>query len=95
MYKSLKSALQQNNINFPKHWDQKCSIDFFISTDSEDLSEELRVTTPVLKKWLKEMFPERPSTTTINKYLKSILAQIETSEDYSESTRPRLDFSKK
>lgn len=80
MYKSIKIALQQNNINFPKFWDQKSSVDFFLETDSEDLAEELWVTPAVWKKWSKEIFPNKPNTLSINKYLKSILAQIETKE---------------
>lgn len=94
MYKSLKIALQQNNINFPKHWDQKLSVEFFISTDSEDLAEELRVSAPVCKKWTKEMFPDKPLGASINKYLKSILADIETKDSYEElkPTTPGLIF---
>jgi len=95
MYKSLKSALQQNDINFPKHWDQKLSVEFFLTTDSEDLAEELRVTAANAKKWLKEMFPNKPANVSVNKYLKSIISTIEAkpSEEYSDPTPQQVGLS--
>lgn len=93
MYKSLKSALQQNEINFPKHWDQKLPVELFTSTDSEDLSSELRVTTPVLKSLVKEIFPNKPTNTSINKYLRGILSSIAGEDrDVPEATHKGLSF---
>jgi len=76
LYKDLKTALSKNNINFPKHWDQKMSVEFFIDNDSEDYAELLWTTPAKLKSILLEIFPERLKATSINKYLKNILAQI-------------------
>ncbi len=85
MYKDLKTALSKNNINFPKHWDQKLSVEFFIDNDSEDYAELLWTTPAKLKSILLEIFPERPKSTSINKYFKNILAQIGEELDVSPS----------
>lgn len=81
MYKSLKIALTENNINFPNFWDQKLSVEFFISTDSEDLDSELKVTPAILKIWIKNIFPDKPKNISIKKYLQSILVLIIDVED--------------
>lgn len=99
MYKSLKIALQQNNVNFPKHWDQKMSVELFTTVDSEDTADELKVTAAVCKKWLKEIFPDKPVALSVNKYLRGILETIEVKqlEEYAQApvaTKSGLDFRK-